>query len=636
LSRTVDAEVLRAPQLFVLMGLWATLAWPAVGVVAGLLVAASLVAAALFQPMRPREVGKVSLLVTCGVLTGLLVAPRPDPPLLPGPWTGLVRVLEEPRMLPWGQVTLEVRQILPPGPRVQVVLARHPGAGPWPGRVLHVRGRLLAGADRGLPRLACRTWMLRGLPRLWDPDFLRARLEAKVVRAATRAMPQREAGFLRSLLFGAGTPAMVEGDIRRFRDLGLSHILAVSGFQVSLLVGLLARLLRPLAAAPWLAGLFLGFGTWVYAGLCGFDAAVSRAAAMATAMVLARATGRWPAPAPALLLGVIGLLVMSPGLATSLGLAFSTLATWGILSAPPCPWRPLSWWWPGLWAQAWCLPLQLAVFGAVSPWGLLAGPFLDIGVTLLTLGGFLRCVLGVTGLDPYTWTGPALGLAAGLVLRVLQPLSQLPGAPWLLPLASEPGCAIVLGGLMGAAVTGRLRPRALPLALALPLVASLAFSPAAPILLPTIVASSGSGTAWLLPGAASEPLLWLLPRSPRTGASLGRAAVQALQARGLRRVSVVVLGRQVHPGPWPLDRLVRRGAGGLGGQGRLRRGRHGVACLRWSGGWLVVADRTSRQAEAEATTRLPAGRRMVWLRATRGPRSTVLLRSAEGDVALSP
>ncbi|MEB3203413.1 MAG: ComEC/Rec2 family competence protein [Candidatus Sericytochromatia bacterium] len=636
MSRTADAEVLRTPQLFVLLGLWATLVWPAVGVVAGLFVATSLLVAATLLPMRPREVGKVSLLVALGVLIGLLVAPRPDPPLPPGPWAGLVRVLEEPRLLPWGQVSLEARQLAPPGARILLVLSCDPGAGIWPGRTLRVEGRVSAQADRGLPRLACRTWSLQGLPRALDPDYIRACLEARLVRAATRAMPPREAGFMRSLLFGAGNPAMAEGDMRRFRDLGLSHILAVSGFQVSLLVGVLARLLRPLATAPWLAGLCLGFGTWIYAGLCGFDAAVSRAAAMATAMVLARATGRWPAPAPALLLGVIGLLVVSPGLATSLGLAFSTLATWGILSAPPSPGRPLSWWWPGLWAQVWCLPLQLAVFGAVSPWGLLAGPFLDLGVTMLTLGGFLRCVLGMAGLDPYGLTGLALGFAAGLVLRVLQPLSQLPGAPWVLPLASGPGCAIVLGGLMGAAVTGRLRACALPLVLSLPLLAALARPTAAPVVLPTVLASPGSGTAWLLPGAAAEPVLWLLPRSPRVSAGLRRAAVQALQVRGLRGVSVVVLGRQVHPGPWPLHRLLRHGSVGLGSKGRLRRGRRGVACLRWSGGWLVVADRTSRQAEAEASARLPEGRRMVWWRVTREQRGTVLLRSTKGDVALSP
>ncbi|MEB3237878.1 MAG: ComEC/Rec2 family competence protein [Candidatus Sericytochromatia bacterium] len=615
------------PQLLLLFGLWGGLLLPEVGVVtAGAFLAGCLWAALPY--LRHLATRRTLLLLLAGAVLSLWRQPSRVPELPPGPWTGTVRVREEPRVLPWGQAEARARIIEGSAEDITLVWSRLPDSGDWAGRTLRVEGRPQA-TRLGGPRLRCLRWRVLREPSPWNPDRLRADLARRVVTAAIRDVPVREAGFLRSLLFGAGAPAMTEGDVRRFRDLGLSHVLAVSGFQVSLLAGILSRGLRPLASAPWFAGLLLGLVTWTYAGLCGFDAAVSRAAAMATAVMLARASARPPAALPALLLGVFGLLLVAPGMATSLGLAFSTLATWGILTAPRCGNRVFRWWWPGLWAQLWCLPLQLAIFGTLTPWGLVVGPAVDAGVTVLTLAGFLRCLLGLIGLDPHGLTGPLLGQAAGLLLRGLQPLGNLPGTPCYLPLAIQPVCATVLGGLLVLGARNHVHVRLLPAFLAALLAASV-LRPVPPVRGPMLLVAPHAGTAWLLPGGGGLPALWLLPTSPRAERSLRVAAVRGLQARGFRQVAHVVGTTRVHPGPVTLDQLAESPFGPR--RGPRAAGRR-VASMRLSTGHLlVVADRTSRKAEAQGALRLPPGRRLVWWRPARGTRDTVLLRP--GDVAL--
>jgi competence protein ComEC len=288
----------------------------------------------------------------------------------------------------WAQVRLDSRLRVvgrldhTPGPELAAVLiARGPPV------VLSRPGRLLAGVDR--------------------------------VRAGIREAVARQAPAPRALV-----PALVDGDdggladdvAEDFRTAGLTHLLAVSGTNLTLIVGfllVLARWCRVRAHALLVVGL-LGVAGFVL--LARTEPSVLRAAVMGSvALVGLGAQGRERGPR-ALGVAVLVLLLVDPWLSRSPGFALSVCATAGILVLGP-PWRDALGRWLPRWAaeavavplaaQLACTPLVAAISGQVS---------------LVAVGANLVVAWAV---------GPAtvLGLLGGLVALLWVPLGQLVAAP---------------------------------------------------------------------------------------------------------------------------------------------------------------------------------------------------------------
>jgi len=201
---------------------------------------------------------------------------------------------------------------------------------------------------------------------------------AEAVRESIRASVADRPPSQRALV-----PALVDGDdtgldpalADDFRTTGLTHLLAVSGTNLTLVVGFL------LVVARW-AGVR---GRWMLlvgaVGIAGFvllartEPSVVRAAAMGSVALLAMGTDGRERGARALGAAVVGLLLVDPGLATSLGFALSVSATAGILLLAP-GWRDALARWLPRWAaeaiavpataQLACTPLVAALSGQVS------------------------------------------------------------------------------------------------------------------------------------------------------------------------------------------------------------------------------------------------------------------------------
>ena len=127
---------------------------------------------------------------------------------------------------------------------------------------------------------------------------------------------------------------MVDGDTsqldpvleNRFRTAGLTHLVAVSGTNLSIVVGAVALLLRRLRASPRMTA---GLGFLVLAGFIIISRpspSVLRAAVMTAIALVALASGRQRCAVPALAATSLLLLLWQPALA----------ATW----ASPCRSRP--------------------------------------------------------------------------------------------------------------------------------------------------------------------------------------------------------------------------------------------------------------------------------------------------------
>jgi competence protein ComEC len=162
-------------------------------------------------------------------------------------------------------------------------------------------------------------------------DEIRARADDGLARG----MPAREAELARGFVLGADEDiaAQTEEDFRRA---GLSHLLAVSGQNVTLL----ALLAMPLLAALgiplrerliWILGLIV-----VYVPLAGAGPSIQRAGVMGAAGVLATLSGRRASRLYALSLALIATLAIDPTIAADVGwqLSFAAVAGIFVLAAP--------------------------------------------------------------------------------------------------------------------------------------------------------------------------------------------------------------------------------------------------------------------------------------------------------------
>ncbi len=292
------------------------------------------------------------------------------------------------------------------------------------------------------------------------------------LRRAVAPLPDAEAGLL---------PGLVVGDVSRldsgvredFRVVGLTHLTAVSGTNVAIVVGAVLLLCRRggvgLRGAPVLAAVALaGFVV-----LARPDPSVLRAAVMGVVGLVALSTGSRRAAMPALATAVLVLVLADPDLAATPGFALSVLATGGLLVLAP-PWRErLAQLMPGWLADALAVPAAAQIA---------CGPVIVAISAQLGLLSVPANLLAVPAVAPATVTGVVAALLAPVWLPAAQAVAWVGYLPtaWLvriarvgsgLPGAGVPWPSGLGGGLLLAALTLALlrvlahrRPRLLLLA----------------------------------------------------------------------------------------------------------------------------------------------------------------------------
>lgn len=315
------------------------------------------------------------------------------------------------------------------------------------------------------------TLMLRGevhvIAEAGPLDRLANRFRAGLRQALAHSPPE-QAGLVPSLVVGdiSALPAEVKED---FKTTGLTHLTAVSGTNLTLMLVFTLGAARQLGLRGWwlrLLGLTVAMAFIV---VCRAEPSVLRAAAMgliamaATGVAHDRARGL-----RALCLAILLLVLIDPWLARSWGFALSVSATAGILWWAG-PWQQaMRRWLPGWLAESLAVPLaaQLAtqpivtaLSGAVSMVGLganvAAGPFVG-PVTILGLGA---------GLVSLVWPGLAgvIGWLAGWCVQPIVVVARFaahaPAAAWSWPSSAA---GLVLLGVSCLFCAQVLLPRVLP------------------------------------------------------------------------------------------------------------------------------------------------------------------------------
>ena len=260
-------------------------------------------------------------------------------------------------------------------------------------------------------------------------------------RALATLAPER-AGLLVGMALG--DTSLLPGDLERdFRAAGLTHLMAVSGANLAVVLG----------AGLWLAGAAgAGRRTLAVAGVVlvvllvvvtRWEPSVLRAGVMAGLVLFGVAAGRGPGGRRALCLAVVVLLLADPALVAALGFQLSVAATAGVLWLGPGVTRALPERVPErvrkgvgmtLGAQAAAVPVIALALGPVSLAGL---PANLLGLPLA--GGPM--LLGVVAAA----TAPVAPWAATLACRLADPFlaALIAVARWA---AGLPGGTVTLSG----------------------------------------------------------------------------------------------------------------------------------------------------------------------------------------------
>jgi competence protein ComEC len=263
--------------------------------------------------------------------------------------------------------------------------------------------------------------------------------QGQLLTAVNQALPEPAAALVVGIAFGIHEP--LAADVRApLQDVGLIHIVVVSGLKVVLIIGLVSAVARVfewsrrrtlLVALPVVAA---------YVLISGAGPAALRSALMAGAAMLAAAGARRTDPVPMLALAAALMLGTGPQLVEDPGFQLSFLGTAGILLlAAPIAARV-----PGprliaepfavtIAAQLATVPIMAGTFGVLS----LAGPVANALVLPLLP---VMIVTGATG-SILSALNPALGWA----LLQLTGLGTSAIATLARALATIPGAAIQVG-----------------------------------------------------------------------------------------------------------------------------------------------------------------------------------------------
>lgn len=268
----------------------------------------------------------------------------------------------------------------------------------------------------------------------WSPLRGVEQFRSAIFVAFAQALRADTAALLGSLVLGEQEAPVSEATQSLFQKAGLQHVLAVSGFQVQLLLLAWLGLARLLRLPRWAAATLGALLTLFYVALTGFSASVLRAGMVACLGLVAWACFRRIHALQALIVGGALLLLGRPGLLFEAGFQFSFLATAGLIwgatwLAEKLDFLPL----PLatclgalLAAQLWVLPVQLYHFGAVSLLVIPANLWATLFVSLLTWMTLAGMGLAFCSQDLWAWGAPVLGGVCDFFVAGVAWLAALP------------------------------------------------------------------------------------------------------------------------------------------------------------------------------------------------------------------
>lgn len=244
------------------------------------------------------------------------------------------------------------------------------------------------------------------------------RLRGRLAESINRQLPEPHAALLNGVLLGERSAIPLELNDRLNRT-GTSHLIAISGFNVAIVVGALTAVVSRLV--PWriAAAPPVILGVLLYVLLVGAAPSVVRAAIMGSMALVAPLTGRQAHAFTSLVWAAAFMALHNPLVLWDIGFQLSFLATAGILLLGPPLDRMLRWI-PDLAREtvAVTLAAQIAVL-----------PVLSLTFQRVPIAGLIANLLAIPLFPPIMFSGAALASIAAIAPAVAAPAAWL---VWLL------------------------------------------------------------------------------------------------------------------------------------------------------------------------------------------------------------
>lgn len=165
----------------------------------------------------------------------------------------------------------------------------------------------------------------------FSPRILFASMRGRVAEYM-RATFGEECGALARGIFLGDTDGIDKSLIRDFRRSGVSHLLAVSGLHISMLVAMVELMLLRLSFGRRVRCIVISVLSIIFLGMTGFAMSACRSVFMLLFVYLHYLFARESDSLTALFASVAAIMLISPSAAVDVGLWLSFLATLGIIS----------------------------------------------------------------------------------------------------------------------------------------------------------------------------------------------------------------------------------------------------------------------------------------------------------------
>lgn len=359
--------------------------------------------------------------------------PLPGKPPLPPSGTALVIVVSVDGR------GMSTRQAMPAqlrgsGEQLDDLLALRVGA------TYVVQGRLRA-TDRGDAEVA--VLVLRHVESMRHPPGVIDRLAAGLrdgLRRSVASSPEAQRALVPSLVVG-DTARISRAMSDDFKATGLTHLLAVSGANLALMLSVILALLRGIGVRGWLVRAAAVAGVGMFVIVCGPEPSVQRAAVMGLVSLAATGVGTGRRSIRGMCVAVVVLMALDPWLSRAPGFWLSLAACLGIVLLGPVFVQSLVRWAPRWLAEALAIPLaaqimtqpivtwlsdQVSMVGVFA--NVVAGPFVG-PTTALGFAAACTCLLPPVS----TLLGWAAGWSAQPIVWIAEAGARLPNATvaWL-------------------------------------------------------------------------------------------------------------------------------------------------------------------------------------------------------------
>ena len=243
-------------------------------------------------------------------------------------------------------------------------------------------------------------------------------------------------GLVAGLTIGERTMLSPEVEIQ-MKTLSLTHLVAVSGANLAIVVGAVYFLLAGCGVRRNLRFLIALFAMAGYVLLVGPESSVIRAATMATFVMLGLWLGRGSTPLNSLSLAIIFLLSVDPGLSSDIGFALSAFATAGLLIMAEPMFEWLRRYLPDFLAlgvaasssaQLFTTPVLLILQPSIPIYSVLANVIVEPVVAPVTILGIFAVLASVVNLPLAGFISYVASIFSNWIVLVAQEISAWPSA----------------------------------------------------------------------------------------------------------------------------------------------------------------------------------------------------------------